>query len=86
MLLFFQVSFPLRPHLVTFVCLIVLGIFLLRHREAKSWTDFWPMALLQIAWTNCHSAFILGPAMVGFSEPRSSFANGCAWGQGHFRG
>lgn len=64
MLLFFQVGTPLRPHLVTYLCVIVLGIFLLRHREAAKWTVFWPMALLQIAWVNCHSGFVLGPAMV----------------------
>jgi len=65
MLLFFQIAFPLRPHLVTYLGVIVLGIFLLRHRDAESWTRFWPMALLQIAWTNSHSGFVIGPAMVG---------------------
>jgi hypothetical protein len=65
MLLFFQIAFPLRPHLATFLGVTVLGVFLLRHRETENWTRFWPMALLQIAWVNCHSAFILGPAMVG---------------------
>ncbi len=65
MLLFFQIAFPLRPHLATYLGVTVLGIFLLRHREAESWTRFWPMALLQIAWTNCHSGFVIGPAMVG---------------------
>ncbi|MCE0522510.1 MAG: hypothetical protein LV480_06330 [Methylacidiphilales bacterium] len=65
MLLFFQVAFPLRPHLATYLGIIVLGVFLLRHRETTNWIDFWPMALLQIAWTNCHSAFIFGPAMAG---------------------
>jgi hypothetical protein len=65
MLLFLQVAFPLRPHLATYLGVAILGIFLLRHREAKNWTTFWPMALLQIAWTNCHSGFVLGPAMVG---------------------
>ena len=65
MLLFFQIAFPLRPHLVTFLCVIVLGVFLLRHRETERWTRFWPMALLQIAWTNSHSGFVFGPAMVG---------------------
>ena len=66
MLLFFsQVAFPLRPHLVTFFCATVMGVFLLRQRDAESWTRFWPIALLQIAWTNSHSAFVLGPALVG---------------------
>ncbi len=64
MLLFFQAAFPLRPHLVTYLALAVLGVFLLRHRDAENWTRFWPMALLQIAWVNCHSAFVFGPAMV----------------------
>ncbi len=44
--------------------MIVLGVFLLRHRNAARWTEFWPMALLQVAWTNSHSAFILGPVLV----------------------
>jgi tetratricopeptide (TPR) repeat protein len=65
MLLFFQIAFPLRPHLVTYLGVATLGVFLLRHREAENWTRFWPMALLQIAWTNSHSGFVLGPAMVG---------------------
>jgi tetratricopeptide (TPR) repeat protein len=65
MLLFFQIAFPLRPHLVTYLGVTVMGVFLLRHREAENWTRFWPMALLQIAWTNSHSGFVLGPAMVG---------------------
>jgi tetratricopeptide (TPR) repeat protein len=65
MLLFFQIAFPLRPHLVTYLSVVVLGVFLLHHRETENWIRFWPMALLQIAWTNCHSAFILGPVMVG---------------------
>ncbi len=64
MLLFFQVAFPLRPHLVTYLGVILFGIFLLRHRHGTNWTAFWPMALFQIAWTNSHSAFVLGPAMV----------------------
>jgi tetratricopeptide (TPR) repeat protein len=65
MLLFFHIAFPLRPHLATYLGLAALGVFLLRHREAENWTRFWPMALLQIAWTNSHSGFVLGPAMVG---------------------
>jgi hypothetical protein len=65
LLMFSWLAFPLRPHLVTFVCVVVLGVFLLRHRNTENWTQFWPLALLQIAWTNSHSAFVLGPAMVG---------------------
>jgi hypothetical protein len=64
MLLFFQVAFPLRPHLATYLGVTVLGVFLLRHRDAQNWIVFWPMALLQVAWTNSHSGFVLGPAMV----------------------
>jgi hypothetical protein len=65
MLIFFQVSFPLRPHVVTYLGVTFLGIFLLRHRDETKWTAFWPMALFQIIWTNSHSAFVLGPGMVG---------------------
>ena len=65
MILFIQLAFVLRPHLVTYLCLGVMGVFLLRHRAADHWIEFWPLALLQIAWTNSHSAFVLGPAMVG---------------------
>ena len=64
MLLFFQVAFPLRPHLATYLGVTILGVFLLRHRDAQRWTAFWPMALMQIVWTNSHSGFVLGPAMV----------------------
>ena len=63
--LFLQVATPLRPHLATYLGVVILGIFLLRHRGATSWTTFWPMALLQVAWTNSHSGFVLGPALVG---------------------
>lgn len=65
MLLFLQIAAPLRPHLVTFLCVTLLGIFLLRHRDTTNWLVFWPMALMQIIWTNCHSGFVLGPGMVG---------------------
>ena len=65
MFVYLQVAFPLRPHMVTYLAVAILGIFLLRHRDATLWTQFWPMALLQIAWVNCHSGFIIGPAMVG---------------------
>lgn len=65
MLLFCQAAAPLRPHLATYLGVVALGLFLLRHREAAHWSVFWPMALLQIAWTNSHSGFVLGPAMVG---------------------
>jgi len=65
MLLLLHIGSLLRPHLVSYVCLATLGVFLIRHREAHSWKEFWPMALLQIAWTNSHSAFVIGPALVG---------------------
>ncbi|HEX4139767.1 MAG TPA: hypothetical protein VHY09_05425, partial [Candidatus Methylacidiphilales bacterium] len=65
MLLLLHIGSLLRPHLVSYLCLATLGAFLIRHRDPRSWTEFWPMALLQIAWTNCHSAFVIGPAMVG---------------------
>jgi hypothetical protein len=64
MLLDLSIAFPLRPHLVTYLGIAAFGSFLLRHREASSWTRFWPLALVQIIWTNCHSGFVLGPAMV----------------------
>jgi hypothetical protein len=65
MFLYFQVAFPLRPHVATYLGVMTLGTFLLARREATRWTEFWPMALLQVAWTNCHSGFVLGPAMAG---------------------
>jgi tetratricopeptide (TPR) repeat protein len=65
MFIYLQLVFPLRPHMVTYLCIAALGIFLLRHRDATNWTIFWPMALLQAAWVNCHSGFVVGPAMVG---------------------
>jgi tetratricopeptide (TPR) repeat protein len=65
MLLLLHIGSLLRPHLVSYLCLATLGAFLIRHRHPRSWTEFWPMALLQIAWTNSHSAFVIGPAMVG---------------------
>jgi hypothetical protein len=64
MILYLQIVFPLRPHLFTYLGIAVLGIFLLRHREATDWKIFWPMALLQVAWVNGHSGFVVGPAMV----------------------
>ena len=64
MLVFLQLVFPLRPHLVTYVGIAAFGSFLLRHREAGNWMRFWPLALVQVAWTNCHSGFVIGPVMV----------------------
>ena len=64
MLLYLNIAFLLRPHLVTDLGVAAFGSFLLRHREAASWTRFWPLALVQIVWTNCHSGFVLGPVMV----------------------
>ena len=55
----------LRPHMATYLGMVMLGLFLHRHRDPPSWIIFWPMALLQVAWTNCHSGFVIGPAMVG---------------------
>jgi hypothetical protein len=66
MMLYLQLAFPLRPHVATFLGVTILGVFLLRHREARTWIEFWPMALLQIGWTNGHSGFVLGPALVAF--------------------
>ena len=64
MFLLLHIGSLLRPHLVSYLCLATLGAFLIRHRDPRAWTEFWPAALLQIAWTNCHSAFVIGPAMV----------------------
>lgn len=64
MLLYLGLVFPLRPHLVTFLGIAAFGSFLLRHREAAVWTRFWPLALVQVFWTNCHSGFVLGPLLV----------------------
>jgi hypothetical protein len=64
MLLYLQLAFPLRPHLVTYLGVAAFGSFLLRHREAGNWMRFWPLALVQAVWTNCHSGFVLGPVMV----------------------
>ncbi len=65
MIFYLELVYPLRPHLVTYVGLAATGVFLLRHRDAARWTDFWPMALWQIVWTNSHGGFVLGPIMTG---------------------
>jgi hypothetical protein len=64
LLLYLQLAFPLRPHLVTYLGIAAFGSFLLRHREAGNWMRFWPLALVQVVWTNCHSGFVIGPVMV----------------------
>jgi hypothetical protein len=64
LLIYLQVAFPLRPHLATYLGIAIFGVFLLRHREAGTWTHFWPLALVQILWTNSHSGFVIGPPMV----------------------
>jgi hypothetical protein len=63
MIFYLELVYPLRPHLVTYLGLAATGVFLLRHRDAGRWTEFWPLALWQIAWTNCHGGFVLGPIM-----------------------
>jgi hypothetical protein len=65
MLPFLMVGDWLRPHLASYLGIAITGAFLLRHREATRWIDFWPLALLQAVWVNCHSGFVIGPAMVG---------------------
>jgi hypothetical protein len=65
MFLYLQTVFPLRPHLFTYLGIAGFGIFLLRHRDATDWKIFWPVALLQVAWVNGHSGFVIGPGMVG---------------------
>jgi len=62
---FLQVASMLRPHMASYLGLVAAAIFLLRHRAAANWTTFWPLALLQIAWVNSHSGFVLEPALVG---------------------
>jgi hypothetical protein len=64
LLLYLQVAFPLRPHLATYLGIAIFGTFLLRHREAGTWIHFWPLALVQVVWTNCHSGFVIGPPLV----------------------
>ena len=65
MMLYLESVSTLRPHLVTYTCLAVMGVFLLRHRELVRWQEMWPLLPLQVAWTNCHSGFVLGPLLVG---------------------
>ncbi|MCE0498055.1 MAG: hypothetical protein LV481_08940 [Methylacidiphilales bacterium] len=64
LLLYLSLAVPLRPHVATYLGVAALGTFLLRHNKAVGWIEFWPMALLQVAWTNSHSGFVLGPALV----------------------
>ncbi len=64
LLLYLALAFPLRPHVATYLGLAAFGTFLLRHRGATGWREFWPLAVIQVAWTNCHSGFVLGPGMV----------------------
>jgi hypothetical protein len=78
MFLYLQIVFPLRPHLFTYVGIAAFGIFLLRHRDATDWKVFWPMALLQAAWTNGHSGFVVGPAMVALFGAEMSLRQGIA--------
>src|SRR5260221_2370796 len=63
LLLYLQINSLLRPHLATYLGIVILATFLLRHRETTTWKVSWPMALLQVAWTNSHSGFVIGPAM-----------------------
>ncbi len=63
MIFYLELVYPLRPHLITYLGIAATGIFLLRHRDATRWTEFWPMALWQIVWTNSHGGFVLGPIM-----------------------
>jgi hypothetical protein len=78
MFLYLQIVFPLRPHLFTYLGIAAFGIFLLRHRDATNWTIFWPMALLQVAWVNGHSGFVVGPAMLGLFGAEMTLRKGIA--------
>jgi len=56
--------FLLRPELITFICLVATLILL--DRRAKHPRATWlGLAGVQVLWVNCHSYFLLGPALVG---------------------
>ena len=49
MLVYFEVAFPLRPHLATYLGVVIFGVFLLRHRESTRWIDFWPQLMVSVS-------------------------------------
>ncbi len=55
----------IRPEIATFAGAAFTMFFLLRHRATTDVRKFWPLFICQILWTNCHSGFLLGPALVG---------------------
>lgn len=72
----------LRPELATTLGIAFFTTFLLRHREARDWKQFWPLALVQALWVNSHSGFILGPTFIlGFGL---EMILRDAWRQGRF--
>ena len=56
--------FVLRPELVTYICL-VWTLILLQVRDRRPVGAWVGLAVLQVVWTNCHSYFLLGPALLG---------------------
>jgi len=56
--------FVLRPELITYICL-VWTLILLRVRDRRPVGAWVGLAIVQVVWTNCHSYFLLGPALVG---------------------
>ncbi len=56
-----------RPHIFTFL-MTALFILLLSRRAAGARAPLWPLVPLQIAWTNLHGGFLLGPALVALAS------------------
>ncbi|MEM1058811.1 MAG: tetratricopeptide repeat protein [Verrucomicrobiota bacterium] len=65
-----QVRFSPRPEMIGYLALVLMTLLLWRSREAAFATPgevfvrLWPLLVLQIAWVNSHSSFLLGPLLV----------------------
>jgi hypothetical protein len=56
--------FLVRPHLFEYLFLVLLASWLMSRKERSGIRFYWPPALLQIIWVNCHSSFFIGPVIV----------------------
>ena len=66
-----QGNFVTRPHLLTFFFLALTLVLLDGHRRRRGFEIYW-LAPLMVLWTNCHSLFVVGLALIA------------GWGLGEF--
>jgi hypothetical protein len=73
-----RVHFWARPHIVTWLFLVI-GVWILeRDRRANSWTVWWLVPLTAL-WANLHGGFVVFLMLVGLRAVADPFESGGGW-------